>query len=155
MTGHFVLSTLHTNTAIGAVARLIDMGVERFLLAPILAGVVAQRLVRQLCPDCARSDVATQADADLLEGEIALGTQLRRAVGCPACHGSGYRGRTGIYEIVTFDRELEALVHAGAPEAELVAQARRRGPSLVQDGVRKIARGVTTVEEVARLAYEH
>ena len=155
MTGHFVLSTLHTNTAVGAVARLIDMGVERFLLAPMLAGVVAQRLVRQLCPDCARPDVATQADHDLLDGALAVGTPLRRAEGCPACHGLGYRGRTGIYEVVTVDREMEALIHGGAAEADLIAQARRRGPSLVEDGVRKIRAGITTVEDVARVAQEH
>jgi general secretion pathway protein E len=154
MTGHFVLSTLHTNTAVGAVARLIDMGVERFLLAPMLAGVVAQRLVRQLCADCARADRATQADHDLLEGALPVGAPLRRAEGCPACRGLGYRGRTGIYEVVTIDREMEALIHGGAAEAELVAQARRRGPSLVEDGARKIRAGVTTVEEVARVAQE-
>jgi general secretion pathway protein E len=155
MTGHFVLSTLHTNTAVGAVARLIDMGVERFLLAPMLAGVVAQRLVRQLCPDCARPDTATRADRELLEGALAIGTPLGRAAGCPACRGLGYRGRTGIYEVVAVDGEMESLIHGGAAEAELVALARRRGPSLVEDGVRKIAEGVTTVEDVARVAQEH
>ena len=154
MTGHFVLSTLHTNTAVGAVARLIDMGVERFLLAPMLAGVVAQRLVRRLCPDCARADVASRADHDLLEGAIAVGAPLRRAEGCPACFGLGYRGRTGIYEVVTVDREMEGLIHRGAAEAELVTQARRRGPSLVEDGARKIREGVTTVDDVARVAQE-
>jgi general secretion pathway protein E len=154
MTGHFVLSTLHTNTAVGAVARLIDMGVERFLLAPMLAGVVAQRLVRRLCPECARADVATEADCDLLQGALAVGAALRRAGGCPACHGLGYRGRTGIYEVVTVDREMEALIHGGAAEAELVAQARHRGPSLVEDGIAKIRAGVTTVEDVARVAQE-
>ncbi|MBA3324312.1 MAG: type II secretion system ATPase GspE [Rhodobacteraceae bacterium] len=155
MTGHFVLSTLHTNTAVGAVARLIDMGVERFLLAPMLAGVVAQRLVRRLCPDCARPDVATQADHDLLDGAIAVGAALRRAQGCPACHGQGYRGRTGIYEVVTIDRAMEAAIHGGAAEAELIALARQHGPSLVEDGARKIRDGVTTVEDVARVAQEH
>ena len=155
MTGHFVLSTLHTNTAIGAVARLIDMGVERFLLAPMLAGVVAQRLVRQLCAECAEPDAATAADRDLLEGAIAVGAALHRARGCPECMGLGYRGRTGIYEVVTIDREMEALIHRGVAEAELIAYARRLGPSLIEDGVRKIANGVTTVEEVARVAQEH
>jgi general secretion pathway protein E len=150
-----VLSTLHTNTAVGAVARLTDMGVERFLLAPMLAGVVAQRLVRRLCPDCARPDVANRADCDLLDGMIEAGTPLRRAVGCPACRGLGYRGRTGIYEVVTVDAEMEALIHGGAAEAELAALARRRGPSLVEDGVRNISAGVTTVEDVARVAQEH
>ncbi len=155
MTGHFVLSTLHTNTAIGAVARLIDMGVERFLLAPMLAGVVAQRLVRQLCPECATPDTATAADRDLLDGAIAVGAPVHRAQGCPACLGLGYRGRTGIYEVVTIDREMEALIHTGAAEAVLVAHARKLGPSLVDDGVRKIGQGITTVEEVARVAQEH
>jgi general secretion pathway protein E len=154
MTGHFVLSTLHTNTAVGAVARLTDMGVERFLLAPMLAGVVAQRLVRRLCPDCAREDSATAADRALLDGAIELGAPLRRPVGCPACRGLGYRGRTGIYEVVTVDRELEALIHGGAAEATLAEHARRRGPSLIADGVAKVVAGATTVEEVARVAQE-
>ncbi len=155
MTGHFVLSTLHTNSAVGTVARLIDMGVERFLLAPMLAGVVAQRLVRRLCPDCAQVDAATAADRDRLDGAIALGAPLRRAVGCPACLGLGYRGRTGIYEVVTVDRAMEAMIHGGAAEATLVTHARSLGPSLIDDGVRKIAEGVTTIEEVARVAQEH
>ena len=155
MTGHFVLSTLHTNTAVGAVSRLVDMGVERFLLAPMLAGVVAQRLVRRLCPDCAEADVATEFDSDLLDGTIAVGAPLHRARGCPACLGLGYRGRTGIYEVVTIDRTMEAKIHAGAAEADLVSYARRLGPSLIEDGVRKISEGVTTVEEVARVAQEH
>ncbi len=154
LTGHFVLSTLHTNDAVGAVTRLSDMGVERFLLAPMLAGVVAQRLVRELCPECARPGMATAADRDLLDGAIAVGAPLRRAHGCPACLGLGYRGRTGIYEVVTIDREMEALIHRGAAEAELVAHARRLGPSLIEDGVRKIGQGITTVEEVARVAQE-
>ena len=156
MTGHFVLSTLHTNTAVGAVARLIDMGVERFLLAPMLAGVVAQRLVRRLCPECARAGRGDPGGPrPARRARCRSGRALRRAGGCPACHGLGYRGRTGIYEVVTVDREMEALIHGGAAEAELVAQARRRGPSLVEDGVRKIRAGITTVEDVARVAQEH
>ncbi len=154
MTGHFVLSTLHTNTAIGAVARLIDMGVERFLLAPMLVGVVAQRLVRRLCTECRTSDAASEADAALLEGMIAPGDPVWRACGCPACHGQGYRGRAGIYEIVAISREIEAMIHAGAAEAELAAAARRDGPSLVADGARQVLAGVTTVEDVARVAQE-
>ena len=155
MTGHFVLSTLHTNTAVGAVSRLTDMGVERFLLAPMLAGVIAQRLVRRLCPDCAEAGAASALDRDRLEGAIAIGAPIRRACGCPACQGTGFRGRTGIYEVVTVDRDMQALIHAGAAEADLTAHARRLGPSLIADGARKIAEGVTTVEEVARVAQEH
>jgi general secretion pathway protein E len=154
MTGHLVLSTLHTNTAVGAISRLTDMGVERFLLAPMLVGVVAQRLVRSLCPDCAVRDIANQRDRDLMEGALALGDSLLRAAGCPACHGQGYRGRTGMYEVVEMDREIEAMIHSGAAEADLVAAARRRGPSLIADGARNVLAGLTTVEEVARVAME-
>jgi general secretion pathway protein E len=153
MTGHFVLSTLHTNTAIGAVARLIDMGVERFLLAPMLAGVVAQRLVRRLCPDCRKEDHATDADAAQIEG-LTTGERLFRAVGCPACHGQGYRGRSGIYEVVAITRHLETLIHQGAAEADLTLAARSDGPGLLADGLRQIRSGVTTVEDVARVAQE-
>ena len=104
MTGHLVLSTLHTNSAVGSVTRLIDMGVERYLLAPMLVGLVAQRLVRRLCPDCRREDRASEADAELLGGACGPGAESARAVGCPACHGEGYRGRAGLYEVVAVDR---------------------------------------------------
>ncbi len=153
MTGHFVLSTLHTNTAIGAISRLVDMGVERFLLAPMLVGVVAQRLVRRLCPDCRRAETATEADVAMIEG-LKLGDTLFRACGCPACHGQGYRGRSGIYEVVAITEQIAALIHAGASEAELTAQARHDGPGLIADGLRQIHAGLTTVEDVARVAQE-
>jgi general secretion pathway protein E len=154
MTGHFVLSTLHTNTAIGAVSRLVDMGVERFLLAPMLAGVVAQRLVRCLCPECRRVDHATDADARLLGGALPQGAPVWRAVGCGDCGGNGYTGRTGVYEVVAITRPLQSLIHQGASEADLTAEARLNGPSLLQDGLRLIREGMTTVEEVARVAQE-
>ncbi|MFN3311977.1 MAG: GspE/PulE family protein [Hyphomonas sp.] len=153
MTGHFVLSTLHTNTAIGAVSRLVDMGVERFLLAPMLIGVVAQRLVRRLCPDCHRPDTASATDAAAIDG-LKEGDAIWRAAGCPACSGQGFRGRSGIYEIVPITRRLETLIHAGASEAELTAVARAEGPGLVTDGLRLIRAGATTVEDVARVVQE-
>jgi general secretion pathway protein E len=153
MTGHLVLSTLHTNTAIGAVARLIDMGVERFLLAPMLVGVVAQRLVRRLCVECRRAEPATAADAGLVEG-LVVGEVVHRAVGCPACHGQGYRGRSGIYEVVAMTKALEVMIGAGASEAALTDAARADGPGLIADGLRQIRAGVTTVEDVARVVQE-
>lgn len=153
MTGHFVLSTLHTNTAIGAIARLIDMGVERFLLAPMLVGVVAQRLVRRLCVECRQADQATAADAALVEG-LVVGETVHRAVGCAACHGQGYRGRSGLYEVVAMNRRMEVMIGAGASEAELTDAARAEGPGLIADGLRQIRAGVTTVEDVARVAQE-
>ena len=153
MTGHFVLSTLHTNTAVGAVSRLIDMGVERFLLAPMLVGVVAQRLVRRLCPSCRRPDHANPTDLAQIGG-LEPGEPLFRAVGCPACQGHGYRGRLGLYEVVAISRQIEALIHEGASEADLTEQARLAGPSLLADGLRQIRAGQTTVEDVARVAQE-
>jgi general secretion pathway protein E len=151
MTGHFVLSTLHTNSAIGSITRLLDMGVERYLLAPMLVGLAAQRLVRKLCPSCAQQDVATDADAAMLGGALRTGEPLWRAVGCEACHGDGYRGRAGLYEVIAVDGELQAMIHDGASEATLEAAARRTSPSLLMDGADKVRAGVTTVEEVARV----
>ena len=159
MTGHFVLSTLHTNSAIGSVTRLIDIGVERYLLAPMLVGLVAQRLVRQLCPDCRAQTSATPADAAMLNGAVHAGLDgllqagetIWQAVGCTACHFEGYRGRAGLYEIVPIDRTMEALIHDGASESRLTEAARAISPSLLDDGVAKLRMGLTTVSEVARV----
>ncbi|SOB86575.1 general secretion pathway protein E [Sphingomonas guangdongensis] len=155
MTGHFVLSTLHTNSAIGSVTRLIDMGVERYLLAPMLVGVAAQRLVRQLCTHCRWQDTATEADARLLGGELKVGKRVwRRGSGCDQCGGEGYRGRAALYEVIAVDDTLQAMIHDGASEAKLEKEARRTAPSLLEDGVEKVRAGVTTVEEVARVTRE-
>jgi general secretion pathway protein E len=151
MTGHFVLSTLHTNSAIGSVTRLIDMGVERYLLAPMLVGLIAQRLVRRLCQHCRRADVADIRDVALLSGAIAVGDTVYRPVGCAECHGDGYRGRLGLYELVTVDERMQALIHDGASEAALTVAARERGPSLLDDGIAKVRGGLTSVDEVARV----
>ncbi|UZK70508.1 ATPase, T2SS/T4P/T4SS family [Sphingomonas sp. S1-29] len=152
MTGHFVLSTLHTNSAVGSVTRLIDMGVERYLLAPMVVGLCAQRLVRRLCPHCRREDVATPGDALLLGNVLAVGDPVWRPVGCDECNGDGYRGRAGLYEVVAVDDRFQAMIHDGASEAELERAARGGdNPSLLDDGVAKVRAGVTTVEEVARV----
>lgn len=151
MTGHFVLSTLHTNSAIGSITRLIDMGVERYLLAPMVVGLIAQRLVRRLCPECRAPDHATAADVAILDSAVSLGDPLFRATGCPACHQEGYRGRLGLYEIVAIDRTLETLIHNGASEAELTQAARRFSPALIADGIDKLRAGETTVTEIARV----
>jgi general secretion pathway protein E len=154
MTGHFVLSTLHTNSAVGSVTRLIDMGVERYLLAPMLVGLAAQRLVRRLCPTCRREDVASEGDSLMLGGALKPGERVWRAVGCDDCGGDGYRGRAGVYEVVAVDERFQAMIHDGASEAEIEAHARRDNPSLLDDGVAKLRAGVTTVEEVARVTRE-
>ena len=151
MTGHFVLSTLHTNSAVGSVTRLVDMGVERYLLAPMLVGLVAQRLVRALCPACRVPSVATALDSELTGGAVAAGSRVFLPVGCAECAGEGYRGRHAIYEIIEVDAALRAQIHDGAAEADLVTAARRSAPALADDGAAKIAAGVTTVAEVARV----
>lgn len=154
MTGHFVLSTLHTNSAIGSVTRLIDMGVERYLLAPMVVGLLAQRLVRRLCEHCRWQDRSTEADSVLLGRALKAGKKIWRPGACEQCHGEGYQGRLGLYEVVAADDELRGLIHDGASEAVLTAAARRAGPSLLDDGIAKLKAGLTSVEEVARVVQE-
>jgi general secretion pathway protein E len=154
MTGHLMLSTLHTNTAVGSVTRLIDMGVERYLLAPMLTGLIAQRLVRRLCPHCRREDTATQADAELTGGAVAVGARVFRPVGCTECRGEGYKGRLGVYEVIEVDPRIQSAIHDGASEADLIKLARKRGPGLLEDGAMKAMAGETSVQEVARVVRE-
>jgi general secretion pathway protein E len=154
MTGHFVLSTLHTNSAIGSITRLIDMGVERYLLAPMVVGLIAQRLVRRLCEHCRWQDRATEAESILLGKALKAGKKIWRAQGCEHCNGEGYKGRLALYEIVAADDELRRMIHDGASEAELTEAARRQGPSLLDDGIAKMRAGLTTVDEVARVVQD-
>lgn len=151
LTGHLVLSTLHTNTAIGAISRLVDMGVERFLLSSSLVGVLAQRLVRLLCPDCKRPRMANSTELHFLGTNKA---QVWEPVGCKACRYSGYRGRTGIYELVPIDDTFRQMVHDEASEQELARYVRRSQPSIRDDGVDKVLRGMTTVQEVVRVTID-
>jgi general secretion pathway protein E len=151
LTGHLVLSTLHTNTAAGAVTRLRDMGIEPFLLASSLIGVIAQRLVRRLCPQCRRPYAATAAEAALLGVDASRPPTLHAPVGCAHCHGSGYRGRSGIYDLVRVDEAMRALIHDGASEAALEAEARRHTASLFDDGRRRVLAGDTSLDELLRV----
>lgn len=154
LTGHLVLSTLHTNSAIGSVTRLTDMGVERYLLAPMLVGLIAQRLVRRLCPHCREPSEVTPADAEALGGTLAVGARVWRARGCPDCRHEGYKGRLGLYEVVEVDERLQALIHDGASELELGRAARLSGPGLMDDARAKLLAGLTTVDEVFRVVQD-
>ncbi|EGI75919.1 general secretory pathway protein E [Hylemonella gracilis ATCC 19624] len=156
LTGHLVLATLHTNDAPSAVTRLMDMGVEPFLLSSSLLGVLAQRLVRKACVACQGTGLipALGADAHALSPEGAHQALERPSgmVGCPACAHSGYSGRTGIFELLTADDELRALIHQQAPEADLRAHAQRTGMRpMREDGQRLVDAGVTTREELLRV----
>ncbi|MDX1298236.1 MAG: type II secretion system ATPase GspE [Pseudomonas sp.] len=154
LTGHLVLSTLHTNSAIGAITRLVDMGIEPFLLSSSLLGVLAQRLVRVLCPHCKQAYQADAAECALLGVAVDAPPTLYHARGCVECHQQGYRGRTGIYELVVFDDHLRTLIHNAASEQEMTRHARSLGPSIREDGRRKVLEGATTVAEVLRVTRE-
>lgn len=157
LTGHLVLSTLHTNTAIGAVTRLQDMGVEPFLLSSSLIGVVAQRLVRTLCAQCHSWEQADPEQAKLfVEVGVAaqMAIQLPRPVGCDKCNQSGFKGRTAIYEVVPVDDTLRRMIHSNAAEFDLEHYARQKTASIRADGLLKVLAGKTTLEEVLRVTKE-
>jgi general secretion pathway protein E len=154
LTGHLVLATLHTNDAASSVTRLIDMGVEPFLLASSLLGVLGQRLVRRLCPVCRQPHEASDKERVAL-GLPELDGPLFSAVGCPSCNFSGYRGRTGIYELLTVDEPLRRMIHDGASEQDLRGYAVAHGmASMRQDGMRWVRAGDTALEEVLRVTRE-
>ena len=151
LTGHLVLSTLHTNSAIAAIARLRDMGVEPFLLASTVSAILAQRLVRRLCPACKvayQPSAQELTDLDLAETDS---HQFYHPGGCEACHQIGYSGRIGLYEIVTLDDHLRAMIHKNASDAEMADYAFRDQRTLLQNGAEKIMAGLTSTEEVLRV----
>lgn len=151
LTGHLVLSTLHTNTAIGALTRLQDMGVEPFLLSSSLLGVVAQRLVRVLCDQCKEPYEPDEVECKELGIASAAEARLYHAKGCKECNHSGYRGRTGIYEVVMLDEQVRRMIHAGEGEQSITDYVRKYSPSIRDDGNRKVLEGTTTLEEVLRV----
>lgn len=151
LTGHLVLSTLHTNSAVGAVTRLLDMGVDAYLLASSLVGVLAQRLLRTLCPHCKQAYAADPLTCRRLGVEAPL--RLFMADGCSHCQ-QGYRGRTGIYELININPAMSALIHQGAGEQALARTAREHGPSLFQDGQRLVLEGLTSLDELLRVSQE-
>jgi len=147
------LSTLHTNTAVGAITRLIDMGVEPFLISSSLIGIAAQRLVRVLCEDCKQPYTPDATECEFLQKDPDNPPTIYQHSGCENCNQLGYRGRMGIYEIIGVDEGLRTLIHDQAGEMVLERAARERGPSIHADGVSKIINGTTTVEEVLRVTH--
>ena len=154
LTGHMVFSTLHTNTAVGAITRLRDMGVEPFLLSSSLIGVLAQRLVRLLCPQCKTAYQPDASECQLLGVDSDNPPTLYLPNGCDKCNQSGYDGRTGIYELIEVDDELKTLIHDGSGEHELEQHVRKTSPSIRADGIRRILAGETSLEEVLRVTRE-
>lgn len=152
ITGHLVLSTLHTNDAVSSVVRLADMGVDRYLIANSLVGLVAQRLMRKVCPHCAREAAVTPQEQALLGRDIRT---VRRGAGCMHCNGTGYRGRVAVHEIVAVDRSIRRMISRGAEAEEIEAYAREHQgmKSLREKGLELVREGVTTPEELLRIAY--
>lgn len=151
LTGHMVFSTLHTNDAPSAVTRLIDIGAPPFLVAAALRAVLAQRLVRRICPACKKACTpsARELQALSLTPDRLAGASFARGAGCTACHGTGYHGRMGIFELFPVHDGIRALIYDNAPAARLRAQARRDGMrTMREDGIRKVLAGFTTIEEV-------
>lgn len=154
LTGHLVISSLHTNTAIGSITRLRDMGIEPFLLSSSLVGVLAQRLVRTLCHHCKRPYQASPDEIELLEQPPESEITIYAPVGCNECHQHGYLGRTGIYELIIIDESLRSLIHKGAGEHEMLQHARQLSESIRTDGMKRVLAGDTTIDEVIRVTQE-
>ncbi|MEK7668871.1 MAG: GspE/PulE family protein [Gemmatimonadota bacterium] len=158
MTGHLVFSTLHTNDAASAVTRLLDLHAEPYLIAATLEGVLAQRLVRRICPDCRERYRPDPQAVALLAGQPVGTITLERGRGCPTCRNTGYHGRTGIFELLTFSDdgdELRRAVGSGADRTRLRELARTAGmTTLREDGWHKVQAGITTVEEVLRVVQD-
>ena len=154
LTGHQVFSTLHTNDSTGAVTRLIDMGVEAFLISSALEGVLAQRLVRKICTHCRTENPVTPALRDQIEalgGRKIEGT-FYRGRGCEECRETGYRGRIGIFELLAITTELRELILQKRSNTELKATAQKTMVTMHQDALQKAATGMTTLEEILRVS---
>ncbi len=152
LTGHLVFSSLHANTAVGAVVRLRDLGVEDYLIAATLRGVIAQRLLRLLCPQCAERRAPTAAETARFEAAGAAAPEtVRQARGCDACSNAGYKGRIGVYDIVEVDETLRDAIDRTATEAQMRTLVVDRGPTLIDEALRKVADGLTDMAEVDRV----
>ncbi len=155
LTGHLVLSTLHTNSSIKSIDRLVDLGIKPFLVASAIVAIVAQRLVRKLCTECAYLSSVTSSELELLEKNNIKMDELMRAKGCTSCGGSGYSGRIGIYEILEVDDKLKNLISNGANNIELKEHLEKQGMKfLLQKGLVLVERKITSLDEILRVTME-
>lgn len=152
LTGHLVYSTLHTNSAIATIARLFDLGLKPYVVATALEGIIAQRLVRRVCPECSQEEVANPLLKARLGRAFSDLASTARGKGCPACHGSGYKGRVGIYEVLTLDDDLRDRIGSGASVLEIRRLVRQKGlRSIAHHAVERVTAGATTLEEILRV----
>jgi general secretion pathway protein E len=152
LTGHLVLSTVHTNDAVGAITRMRDMRVEPFLLASTLRAVIAQRLVRRLCEHCRRTDAGQQARYRRLAGLRSVGAMVYRARGCEECSGTGYKGRIGVFEAIRIDDTIRRLINDGGDESLIARHAFLNTPNLGSAARALVRDGQTTAEEAIRIS---
>ncbi|MBR5513228.1 MAG: Flp pilus assembly complex ATPase component TadA [Ruminococcus sp.] len=152
ITGHLVLSTLHTNDAASTVVRLVDMGVASYMVATSLIGVIAQRLVKVLCPDCKRPRMSTEEENELMK--IPSSIQIYEPVGCPACNNTGYKGRTAIHEIIHCTAKVSAIIAAGGGKEEIEQAAKANGTKLLRDNAAELVQaGQTSIDELVRSTF--
>lgn len=153
LTGHLVFSTLHTNSAVESISRLVDMGIKPYLIAPSVIGILAQRLVRRVCRDCG-TYLAPDAFESRIFSQFGLEAEkLYKGVGCPACNETGYKGRMAVHELLMIDERLKGQIMDGRPMQEMIDGAKEQGfQTLMEDGLQKVLQGKTTVEEVIKIA---
>ena len=152
MTGHQVFSTLHTNSAIHSIPRLLDLNIKTNVLAGNIIGIVAQRLIRTLCSKCKKADMPNAVEAKLLGIEPGDELKIYRPVGCKACEFLGYKGRMAIFELLKFDKGLDELITQDASLNTLETHARSKGfASMAEDGMRRVREGLTTIDEISRV----
>ena len=155
LTGHLVLSTLHTNSALGAITRLHDMGVESFLLSSSIVGLIAQRLVRRLCDVCKSPHGLRDDERELMQVDLTMDlSQVFQPVGCDACNHTGYRGRTGIYELIPMDETLRGMIHRNESISSMEGHLRPAVPSIRDDGFKRVLAGDTSLAEILRVTSE-
>lgn len=152
ITGHMVLSTLHTNDAASTITRLVDMGVAPYMVATSLIGVIAQRLVKVLCPKCKKPRLSTDEENKLMKIDKSL--TIYDACGCPECNNTGYKGRTAIHEIIHNTSELSTLIAEGGGKEQIEQMAKQHGTRLLRDNVSELVQaGVTSIDELVRVTY--
>ena len=152
ITGHLVLSTLHTNDAASTVVRLVDMGIASYMVATSLIGVIAQRLVKVLCPSCKRKRMSTEEENKLME--IPNSIEIFEPCGCPSCNNTGYKGRTAIHEIIHCTSDVSQIIAKGGDKEQIEAAARANGTKLLRENVSELVQaGVTSIEELIKSTY--
>ena len=156
LTGHVVLSTIHTNNALGTIARLKNMDIEPFLMSSTIIGLVAQRLIRKVCPNCVEHQLSSASEMKLLNITEPITLCKAKSGGCSICSGSGYKGRVAVFEIISVDKDIKEAIASDLSEIDMEALIKKKNmPTLKNSCIKKILSGVTTIDEMLRIVYEY